>query len=270
MGMLVLSILLVFVISFFLGSIPWGIIISKYVYKTDIRKFGSGNIGTTNALRTLGKVGGGLVFLLDVGKGMLAGISALLLYSLFVSIDPGFIAVDPRPLIDGELGTYAIESGRIGIFDIKQVIDWSTGEYSRPNFVTREAQSLLATAACASILGSVFSPWLKFRGGKGIATAAGVLFVAFGWLHTIIALALFALLVIFTRYVSVGSITAATSCLLLGITVYWGNVYAMLMIAIAVSVMIWAHRGNIKRLRQGTELKIGDKLAKKHREQPDG
>ena len=63
----------VFVISFLLGSIPWGVIISKVFYHTDIREHGSGNIGTTNAMRTMGKVGGSAVFVLDFGKGIASG-----------------------------------------------------------------------------------------------------------------------------------------------------------------------------------------------------
>ena len=66
----------VFVISFLLGSIPWGVIISKVFYHTDIRGDGSGNIGTTNAMRTMGKVGGSAVFVLDFGKGIVSGLIA--------------------------------------------------------------------------------------------------------------------------------------------------------------------------------------------------
>ena len=63
----------VFVAAFLLGSIPWGFIISKVFYHTDIREHGSGNIGTTNAMRTMGKKGGAAVFLLDFGKGIASG-----------------------------------------------------------------------------------------------------------------------------------------------------------------------------------------------------
>ena len=65
---------LLFLIAFLLGSIPWGVIISRAIYHTDVREHGSGNIGTTNAMRTLGKVGGSAVFILDFGKGVLAGV----------------------------------------------------------------------------------------------------------------------------------------------------------------------------------------------------
>ncbi|MEG0619911.1 MAG: glycerol-3-phosphate acyltransferase, partial [Raoultibacter sp.] len=66
----ILILIAVFAASFLLGSIPFGVIISKVFYKTDIREHGSGNIGTTNAIRTMGKVGGYSVFVLDFGKGI--------------------------------------------------------------------------------------------------------------------------------------------------------------------------------------------------------
>lgn len=65
-----------FVAAFLLGSIPFGLIISKVFYHTDLREHGSGNIGTTNAIRTMGKVGGYAVFVLDFGKGLLSGVLA--------------------------------------------------------------------------------------------------------------------------------------------------------------------------------------------------
>ncbi|MFR1168047.1 MAG: glycerol-3-phosphate acyltransferase, partial [Adlercreutzia equolifaciens] len=65
-----------FVAAFLLGSVPWGLIISKVFYHTDLREHGSGNIGTTNAIRTMGKVGGYAVFVLDFGKGLLSGLLA--------------------------------------------------------------------------------------------------------------------------------------------------------------------------------------------------
>jgi len=236
MGVFELSILLVFVISFLLGSIPWGLIISKLFYKKDLRKHGSGNIGTTNALRTLGKVGGGIVFLLDFGKGVLAGAIALFIYSKLIAVVPL----------------------NLGIFDFKGLqYEWM--DYSKVTNITKYTQILLATAACGCIVGHVFSPWLKFKGGKGVAVAVGCLFVSLGWYPAVAELALFAWLVYVSRYVSVGSITAATVLPFVALWVYGDNGYAVLMLTIAAVVVIWAHRGNIKRLRQGTELRIGAK-----------
>lgn len=69
------ALILLFLVTFLLGSVPWGLVISRVVFHKDIRKEGSGNIGTTNVMRSLGKVGGASVFVLDFGKGALSGFS---------------------------------------------------------------------------------------------------------------------------------------------------------------------------------------------------
>ena len=71
------------VIAFLLGSVPWGLVISKLFFHKDLREEGSGNIGTTNAIRSMGKVGGYAVFVLDFGKGVLSGLIALWLAQRF-------------------------------------------------------------------------------------------------------------------------------------------------------------------------------------------
>lgn len=71
---LAIASILILLITFFLGSIPFGVIISRLFFKKDIRNEGSGNIGTTNAMRSLGKIGGGAVFILDFGKGLFSGV----------------------------------------------------------------------------------------------------------------------------------------------------------------------------------------------------
>ena len=122
----------VFVISFLLGSIPWGVIISKVFYHTDIREHGSGNIGTTNAMRTMGKVGGSAVFVLDFGKGIVSGLIAAAAAAMFG-------------------GGMSLSGHVIGYDD----------------FVT------VAFLGC--VWGHIFSPWLGFKGGKGIAVTFGCL-----------------------------------------------------------------------------------------------
>ena len=81
-----------FIVSFLLGSIPWGVIVSKLAFHKDIRDEGSGNIGTTNAFRAMGKVGGALVFVLDFGKGLLSGWLAAFVFA------PAIAAVPTSPL----------------------------------------------------------------------------------------------------------------------------------------------------------------------------
>jgi len=201
---------IVAIAAFLLGSIPWGVVISKGVYKRDLRKVGSGNIGTTNAIRAVGKVGGYVVFLLDFAKGILSGVVAIAV-AHYVGVDP----------------------------------------YG--------AKILLAISFLACILGHMFTPWLKGKGGKGVAVGVGCMFVAMGPLIAVLELVLFAALVAITKYVSVGSIAAAGTVPLFAIWAYWGNVPAWAICSLAGILVVWAHRGNIARLRAGTELAIGHK-----------
>ena len=109
------------------------------------------------------------------------------------------------------------------------------------------------------VYGHIFTPWLNFKGGKGIAVAIGCLFVTFGVVPSIIELLIFIVLVVATRYVSVGSMAAALACPFLALWVFWGNWLAVLLCAITGLTVFWAHRGNLARLREGTERRVGDK-----------
>lgn len=206
-----------FVVCFLLGSIPWGLIISKLFYHTDIREHGSGNIGTTNAMRTMGKKGGAAVFVLDFGKGLLAGFLPLVACWFFV---PGGGVSPDSPL------SYATYQG-IGFL--------------------------------GCVWGHIFSPWLKFKGGKGIAVAVGSLFFTFGPVGALIELAVFIVVVVASRYVSAGSLAAAVVCPFLSLWIFWGEWPAWTMCVIAALTVVWAHRGNIARLRAGSESRIGSK-----------
>jgi glycerol-3-phosphate acyltransferase PlsY len=120
-------------------------------------------------------------------------------------------------------------------------------------------QDILSAALLGCTLGHIFSPWLKFKGGKGIAVAIGCVFITFGWLGALIELALFATLVPLTRYVSVGSIAAAIACPFLALWLMWGDGIAIALCTAVGVVVVWAHRGNIKRLIAGDEPRIGKK-----------
>lgn len=209
------ALILLFLVTFLLGSIPWGLVISRVVFHKDIRKEGSGNIGTTNAIRSLGKVGGGSVFVLDFGKGVLSGFLATV-WSAYVLDDPGDTLV--------------------GI--------------------------CLAVAFLGCTLGHIFSPWLKFHGGKGIAVAVGALFFMYGPLGAAIELLFFAALVVITRYVSVGSIAAALLCPFLSLYFYAGNWVAIVIITFTALTVVFAHRENISRLLNHCENRIGSKKEK--------
>ena len=200
----------VLVLSFFLGSIPWGLVISKVFYGKDLRDEGSGNIGTTNAIRSMGKVGGYAVFVLDFGKGLLSGF-----IGLWIAQAAGF------------------DAAMTGVS--------------------------LSLAFFGCTFGHIFTPWLKFKGGKGIAVGVGCMFVSYGPVIALIEIAIFAVLVIVTRYVSVGSIAAAIGAIVFAFWAFWGNLWAIVACAIAGLTVVWAHRGNIERLLNGTENRVGAK-----------
>ena len=229
----------VFVAAFLLGSIPFGLIISKVFYHTDIREHGSGNIGTTNAIRTMGKVGGYSVFVLDFGKGLLSGFLGIWIGQLFFSLH-GYGAVA------GEL-TAILAPFRLG----------PVGDPAE--LATQFSQVLRAVSVLGCTWGHIFSPWLKFKGGKGIAVAVGCLFVTYGVVGACLELAIFIVLVVATRYVSVGSIAAALACPFFSLYFFWGDWLAVALCSLAGLTVVWAHRENIKRLLSGTENRIGSK-----------
>lgn len=207
----------IFLISFMLGSIPNGVIIGKVFYHTDIRTIGSGNIGTTNAIRAVGKVGGYAVFALDFGKGVLSGLIAW------------WIATS----LAGSTATGAGAPFTVG--------------------------DCLSVAFVACILGHMFSPWLKFHGGKGVAVGVGCLFVTFGPVGGTVELIVFAAIVASTKYVSAGSVIAALCEPILALWFFAGDWFAFCLCVVSAGLVVWAHRENIGRLRAGTERKIGPK-----------
>lgn len=230
MGAVIGYLALAFLVSFLLGSIPWGVIVSKVFYHKDIRDEGSGNIGTTNAMRAMGKVGGAAVFVLDFGKGLAAGWFGTLCasYAGWAMIEANPMASNPVALLGGALSVPGLA---------------------------------LALAFAGCTLGHVFSPWLGFKGGKGIAVAAACLMFVYSPVAFLIEVIVFALGIALTRCVSVGSIAAAVLCPILGLYYYGlsGEWVPWLIITATAAVVIWAHRENIARLRAGTENKIGSK-----------
>lgn len=214
---------IVFFSCFLLGSIPFGLIVSRIMYGKDIRSEGSGNIGTTNALRTLGKKGGALVFALDFGKGVLSG---------FIGLAANWFLMPGGGLTGDTTFTY---------------------------------YSIIMFSMMGAVFGHIFSPWLKFKGGKGIAVAIGCLFPILGPIPSFIELAIFGIFVATTRYVSLGSIMAAGAFPIFAALFFLHPAFttlqdqnAFMMAAVCALVIIWAHRGNIVRLYAGTERKLGE------------
>lgn len=234
--------LILFVVTFLLGSVPWGVVISRLVYHKDLREEGSGNIGTTNAMRSLGKAGGAAVFVLDFGKGLVSGLLATVCACFLLG---------SRNLAGVDLGEPVIVPLLCGAgFDKMDALGSAA-------HVAWCASMAVAFAGCT--LGHIFSPWLGWRGGKGIAVAVGALFFVFGPVGALLEIAVFAVIVLATRYVSAGSVAAALACPLLALYYYWGDWLCWAVITAVALVVVWAHRGNIDRLRHGTERRIGDK-----------
>ena len=189
--------LLTGVIAYLVGSIPSGLILGKLFWHTDLRKYGSHNIGATNAWRTLGKVPGIIVFLADSLKGQ-AGV--LLGLSL--------VGTPLAAVIGGLL----------------------------------------------AIIGHSFSIFLRFRGGKGVATSLGVLTMLMGNV-TLIVFVLWFTIVYMTRYVSLGSVVAGVLTPILAALFAYPMEYIVFTVIAALLVIV-RHRENIKRLMNGTENKI--------------
>jgi glycerol-3-phosphate acyltransferase PlsY len=180
------------VVGFAIGSIPFGVLVSRAFYGTDIRKSGSGNIGAANALRTLGKRGAVAVLALDALKGFAPTLAA------------------------GALG------GPVPA----------------------------ALAAFASVAGHCWSPFLGFKGGKGVATFLGAT-VALWWPAGIAFAIVWLAAVVACGYASVGSMLAS---LAMGPVLWFGLgriglVYGL----VAAVVIIYRHLENLDRLRRGTE-----------------
>lgn len=207
-------------ISYLLGSIPFGYILVRVFLRTDVRTLGSGNIGATNVGRTGHRGLAIATLLLDAGKGSLAVWH----------------------------GQYAAQHHLIG--EGRSIdVPWP--------FVVG------AMAALFAVLGHVFPVWLKFKGGKGVATAVGA-FALLAPKAVLVALGVFLLTVAVSRFVSLGSILGAIA---FPIAVYWlsGSRYGSALphivgsIALTSALVILKHHQNIRRLFAGTENKLGAK-----------
>lgn len=191
--------ILVGLLSYLIGSIPFSYLIPKWIGKIDIRLHGSGNTGTTNVVRTLGMKVGVLAFIGDFLKGLIPTLIGLIWL--------------------GEIG------GIIG--------------------------------ALSSVIGHCYPVWLNFKGGKGVATSAGVMLVLLPDLFVMLLLVQFAVIFL-TRYMSLASIISA--CLLPVLSFVFSKSMPLLYFSIALGLfVIYRHRSNLKRLLQGTESKLGKK-----------
>lgn len=191
-----------FILAYLVGSIPNALWIGKMFKNIDVREFGSGNVGATNATRVLGWKLGVMVLIFDAFKGMI----------------------------------FIIIARKLGLEDIYVVL-----------------------IGLAAILGHSYSIYLKFKGGKAVATSLGVMLVLIPKVVMILII-VFLLIVIISGYVSLASISVAGLLPILSYIMY-NNIIALLSLVVGMLV-IWRHKSNIKNLLEGKEDKFYDKANK--------
>ena len=180
--------------SYLLGSIPFGLILSKIFLKKDIRQSGSGNIGATNVLRSGGKVLGFLTLIMDGLKSYLAVMITIRFFSDYFFL-----------------------------------------------------------SAILVFLGHLFPIWLKFKGGKGVATYLGILF-GLNFFYAVIFILSWLTIIFITKFVSLGSLVS--SLIVLSMNIYFEGFNDSIMLFLFLLLIIYSHRTNIGRLKSGTENKI--------------
>ncbi len=208
-------------VSYLLGSINWALVISKLFYHDDVRRYGSGNAGTTNILRTYGKKAAIYTFVGDALKGSVSVLIACLLF--------GYPIIAEK--VNGELMLYD------------------------PHYIQLISACYLSAFFC--MLGHIFPCFAKFKGGKGFATFVGCVLVLNPGIFLILFV-IFATLLLGTQYVSLGSIMTVMFYPILlysfdSASTRYG-VGTLLALAMA-ALVVWSHRSNIKRLLSHTENK---------------
>jgi glycerol-3-phosphate acyltransferase PlsY len=185
-----------FLVAYLIGSVPFGLILTRIAGAGDLRAIGSGNIGATNVLRT--------------------GRKGLAIATLVLDVLKGAVPV------------------------------WLAGRYFGPD--------MAMVAGLGAVVGHCFPVWLKFLGGKGVATALGVVLVLVP-LAALTGLVLFVAVTALTRYVSLGSILgAASTCV---VAYLLGHVQAAELFVVLAALITAKHAGNIRRLLTGSESKLG-------------
>ncbi len=215
--------------AYCLGSIPPGYWAGKWLKGIDIREHGSGSTGATNVLRTIGKLPALVVFVVDIGKAVAAIVLARLLYRAIAAQVPALAAVQ-------------LPGASLPALSEEQWLPW-----------------LAVLTGMAALLGHSKSLWLNFTGGKSVASGLGVL-LTLDWRVGLLTLAVFGVMLAFTRIVSLSSIIAAIACCILmpalnPTVAYW------LFALIGGIYVISCHSSNIQRLLAGTEPRLGEKAA---------
>jgi glycerol-3-phosphate acyltransferase PlsY len=197
-----LDFLIATAVCFLVGSLPTAYLAGRIFKGVDIRQFGSGNVGATNAFRVLGKRIGALVFAVDLAKG------ALPTWFMTRIVFPDTIPTD-----------------------------WAVW------------------AGLGAILGHIYTPFLGFKGGKGIATGSGVILAVYPAVYAIV-IGVWGLAFMATRVVSLSSLIALLA-MVVTVFLYPMGWFSRAFFFAIFSLGAWTHRSNISRLKRGEEKKIG-------------
>lgn len=223
-----LAILITMVMAYLVGSMNWAIILTRLFSGKDIRQVGSGNAGATNVLRSQGPVLAALTLVGDIGKGVLAAFFGGWIMS-WVQLSPG-----DSPMIT--------EASLVLM-----------GRYIAGVFV---------------VLGHMYPLFHGFRGGKGVAASAGLLFV-WDWRMALMCVGLFVLTVALSRMVSLGSVLAASYVPVLTFVFRrWADdmpmetvLFCTVLTSIVALCVIFKHGSNMRRIADGTERRIGEQVS---------
>ena len=203
--------------GYLLGSIPFGLLLTRVAGAGDVREIGSGNIGATNVLRTGRKGLAAATLLLDALKGAMAVLFVVLIFAFF--------APAPMTIADGEREA------------IQQIAIWAS-----------------AAAAVGAMAGHCFPVWLGFKGGKGVATFLGIQFMLFPF-GALAFIAIWLGTAYFTRYSSLAALLAVGSAPIIAFIA--GGHGTAIVLLIMAALVYYRHAENISRLANGTERRIG-------------
>lgn len=226
---LVICLLLTVVISYLLGSCNSAIIVVRLLKNEDIREHGSKNAGLTNTLRCFGKLPALLTLIGDLAKGIVAALLSILVFKLIIGQDCFTAPPEWYP----------------------EVLDDMSVGYISGFF---------------SIVGHIFPIYYGFKGGKGVLVSCSILLVI-DPLTFVIIIPFFALVLFITRYVSVASISAAIFYPFLTFILHYFvegvpfniSLTHFILVSFTGAVLVYMHKANIKRLREGTENRFGSK-----------
>jgi len=203
--------------GYLIGAIPFGLIVGKVSRGVDIRDHGSGKMGSTNVLRTLGVKAGALVLLADCGKGVAAVMLAGVIY--------------------GSGNTISVGSIDIGV------------------------NAARAIAGLAAVVGHTWPVYIGFKGGRGVSTYSAALFTLCP-LYTLFPFALAIIILASWRYVSLASVIGVSSSVVVMIILVALGAQPgeyLIYVAAGAALVVFSHRDNIERLRNGTERRLGEK-----------